>query len=99
IVDMRTKFGTKAVPQLPMFLMIICIGVFLIQKLMPDVPVQQWLSIGSVVSDGQYLYGNKTFSDVTRGQIWRLVTPVFMHFGILHILFNMTWLMQLGSVI
>ena len=38
-------------------------------------------------------------SEVMNGQLWRLFTPIIIHFSILHIAFNMVWLYQLGSAI
>lgn len=38
------------------------------------------------------------FSSVKSGQIWRLITPIFLHFGFLHILFNGMWIKDLGAV-
>jgi GlpG protein len=37
--------------------------------------------------------------EVSRGQIWRLLTPIFLHLSILHILFNMLWFKDLGYLI
>lgn len=37
------------------------------------------------------------FEKIREGQIWRLLTPIFLHYDIFHLFFNMIWLIVLGK--
>jgi len=99
----RKMYGQEARP-VTLFLIIASVCIFFIAP--PDEEdtgpsssaVTQSLRIASIVRfEGGYAW--RRLAEIEEGQVWRLVTPIFLHANLLHISFNMFLLYQLGSVI
>jgi GlpG protein len=81
-------------------LIIICAAVFLLSGSGRNTSVVAPLLISEYAPEGSgFLERLGSMVEVRHGQVWRLLTPVLIHFGVLHILFNMLWLRDLGSMI
>jgi len=72
-------------------LVLISVIVTLITNFGSNIEITKLLMIADIT---QYQGG---LVEIWSGQIWRLLTPVFLHFMVIHILFNMMWLWDLGG--
>jgi GlpG protein len=101
VVDARTMLYAPPPPLGPVTiaLIVISVAVAIFTSLGGSEQSIQPLSITEYWHNGHYVAPTSLLSEVRSGQIWRLFTPMFLHFGILHILFNMLWLRDLGSMI
>ncbi len=65
-------------------------------------PVVRWMWIVPVlVESGQtaWIPAEGLAATFTSGQVWRLFTPALLHANPVHFLFNMMWLLRLGTLI
>ena len=79
-----TNLRERAGP-LTMSVMVSCIAVFILMQIAGDETVLSWLSWPD--GPGQYF------------QVWRWVSHIFLHFSLLHIVFNLLWWWYLGGAI
>jgi GlpG protein len=99
--DVAAQWGPPTFRQRPltMTLVVICVIVFILQG---------WPGLGIDIRDKLMFLSVETaesqmrpdgLADIRHGQVWRLITPIFLHFGLIHIVFNMSMLVSLGTII
>jgi len=88
------KFGGYGVGPLTFGLIFLCIAVAVYSKLGYNHESLKSL----LLADPENANGT-ILPEVRAGEYWRLITPILIHFGPLHLIFNMIWLFQLGCMI
>jgi GlpG protein len=95
-----TMWGGYGLGPLTVALMGACIALALVAGFPPvdavrlaDEPFYRHLYMTLLKSEFGFL------PEVRHGEVWRLITPIFIHMGLPHLLFNMLWLKGLGSMI
>lgn len=80
-------------------LIVVCVLVSLVSRGGHDPKIVRALFISPYRYVSENPIAWPELSPVMQGEIWRLVTPIFLHFTILHLLFDMYMLYVLGAVV
>ncbi len=102
----RARFESRSEPgygRVTLGIIFTCVGVAFAMLLTDYDEILRWLAYTDFerINDRQVLH--VAWGGLRDGQLWRLVTPAFVHapllgFGVLHLFFNMYWFKDLGTL-
>ncbi|MCG6659278.1 rhomboid family intramembrane serine protease [Halomonas campisalis] len=73
----------------------LCLLVFALMAVMGDIVVAMLTIVPIGIVNGSLAVGSLGEA-LASGQVWRLLSPAFLHFGWMHLIFNMLWLWYFG---
>src|SRR5690606_12713467 len=91
VVMPTRRFDPRTYP-VTLVLIVLSVMGFLVASFDGELRVLPWLTFFELHISGQQV----SFA-LPQREYWRLITPIFLHFGLLHIVFNMLWFWDLGG--
>ncbi|QXH34370.1 rhomboid family intramembrane serine protease [Pseudomonas muyukensis] len=82
--------------KMTLFVLIASLLVAAITALGANLATLGWFTFLQFEVQGDYLYFTSLAQEMAEGQWWRLVSPMLVHFGWLHLLMNALWYWELG---
>lgn len=103
-IDIRTSWHLRStlfskLGPVTVVLIVLSCAVSLISRMGSDINSIHYLFITEIEVGDVWMFSQPLLEVLRAGQVWRLFTPMFIHFGFIHLLFNMWWLKDLGGLI
>lgn len=104
VISMQGRWGHGAGRKTPLVFVLIAVSVFatLWTSYGKSPRMQQW-GFCDAIHRVNPSWNEKSLSDslidIKNGQVWRLVSPIFVHLDIMHLVFNMYWAYIFGTMI
>jgi len=81
---------------LTLSLIVVCVAVAFFSQLGKN---HAFLDPLFITSLSNWTPWTQPLAEIRHGEIWRLITPIFIHFGPAHLIFNMLAMLDLGSMV
>ena len=96
----NTQHWAVVLRQVPITALMIGVSllIFALSGVLGDLLVVALTIVPVGISGGQLVYGSLA-DTVLGGQVWRLLSPAFLHFGWMHLIFNLMWVWYFGRQI
>ena len=99
-MEARPQFYIKlSPPRITQVLLGVILAVFVAQVVLGFLLFGSWTSLTDTSIEVLILMGAKVNELIAQGEVWRLFTAMFLHGGVLHLLFNLYALYALGPLL
>lgn len=92
----RSRMRALRLAPLTVVVLLVTLLVAALTWLGDNLSAVRWFSFTDFRIQGDYVYFSTLAHTLDAGQWWRLVTPMLVHFGLLHLAMNALWYWELG---
>lgn len=96
--SMNTSLSSLRQVPVTALIVVISLAIFALIGVLGDQLIVALTIVPIGIAGGELVFGTLS-QTLTSGQIWRVLSPAFLHFGWMHLIFNLMWVWYFGRQI